>query len=85
MQTTPALAFYSFRVGAVGRIFYIITVITVGVVLGDGRHYNTYYVNIVWEWFCVFLVFVFLIGCKWIKMVDCARGVGKTGAFLLTY
>ena len=31
------------------RIFYIITVITaVGVALGDGRHYNTYYVNIAW-------------------------------------
>ena len=40
------------------RIFYIITVITaVGVALGDGRHYNTYYVNIAWEWFlCVFSV-----------------------------
>jgi hypothetical protein len=31
------------------RIFYIITVITaVGVALGDGRHYNTYYVKIAW-------------------------------------
>ena len=31
------------------RLFYIITVITaVGVALGDGRHYNTYYVNIAW-------------------------------------
>ena len=40
------------------RIFYIITVITaVGVALGGGRHYNTYYVNIAWEWFlCVFSV-----------------------------
>ena len=28
------------------RIFYIITVITaVGVALGDGRHYNSYYVK----------------------------------------
>ena len=38
------------------RIFYIITVITaVGEALGEGRHYNTYYVNIAWEWFlCVF-------------------------------
>jgi hypothetical protein len=34
------------------RIFYIITVITaVGVALGYGRHYNTYYVIIAWEWF----------------------------------
>lgn len=23
----------------------------VGVAVGDGRHYNTYYVNIAWEWF----------------------------------
>ena len=40
------------------RIFYIITVITaVGEALGDGRHYNTYYVIIAWEWFlCVFSV-----------------------------
>ena len=58
------------------RLFYIITVITaVGVVQGDGRHYNTYYVNIAWEWFlCVFSV-CFWVGCKWIKKGGlCARG-----------
>ena len=57
-------------------IFYIINVITaVGGAMGDGRHYNTYYVNIAWEWFlCVFSV-CFWIGCKWIKKGGlCARG-----------
>ena len=34
------------------RIFYIITVITaVGEAMGEKRHYNTYYVQIAWEWF----------------------------------
>ncbi|RBA27439.1 hypothetical protein DPN68_12000 [Flavobacterium tibetense] len=85
MQITVAVAFlcsYGWvRLGALGcwgvRLFYIITVITaVGVALGIGRHYNTYYVNIAWEWFlCVFSV-CFWIGCKWIKKGGlCARAL----------
>ena len=56
--------------GSVGvRIFYIITVITaVGVALGDGRHYNTYYVNIAWGGLALGkTALVFWDGCKWIK------------------
>jgi hypothetical protein len=87
MKTSSAVAFYFLGGCGWARIFYIITVITAGgVVLGDGRHYNTYYVNIAWEWFCVFLAFVFWIGCKWIKKGGLCAGVGKTGSlFLLTY
>ena len=65
MKITLAVAFLFFS-GGCGweRIFYIITVITaVGVALGDGRHYNTYYVNIAWEWFlCVLSVCFFGLG-----------------------
>jgi hypothetical protein len=54
MKTTSAVAFYFLGGCGWERIFYIITVMTaVGVALGDGRHYNTYYVNIAWEWFRV--------------------------------